>query len=572
MILDRNKINALVCEILISFSLLLLMPNISQAVSLTFVSDTISTSAPSAASSHTIRFTATNSIPPSGSIEVVFPNEIVIPAGFDFSDVDLAVATSTAYSDRTLAAAASASDDGVSVAIGTGGSITITLNSTTGINTGEKVEIQMGTIASYGGAGDTNITNPPATGGYRILITTYTNTGTEIDSAKAMIFIIDQVTAGPVDTSSVLAPPIRANGLPAGLLPSGTQNVEMSVETNENATCKYSNTSGVSYASSTNMFTTTGTTLHRTVITGLENDGAYSYYIRCIDQQDNENNDDYEISFSIGIELTATGGSTGGGGGSGSSSGGGGGSGSGNFLPTAGATFQGYTFSYGKVVVMRDGIEVGQSTAQTDGLFNIRVSGIERGTYTFGVYATDGQDGKTRTHSSTVSVIANTTNIVSDIVLSPIMFIDNESVMPGDSILVRGKAFPSETVEMRVIDQDTGSQESIFATTTTVTGAGDWEIVFDSTVLGVGTYELSARTIMGESVSEYSVPVYVGVGENPSPDIGLRADLNRDGKVNILDFSILLFHWDTDDEVADIDLNGVVNITDFSIMIFHWTG
>ena len=53
-------------------------------------------------------------------------------------------------------------------------------------------------------------------------------------------------------------------------------------------------------------------------------------------------------------------------------------------------------------------------------------------------------------------------------------------------------------------------------------------------------------------------------------------DLNVDGKVNIVDFSILLFHWGEDggdsSPPADINHDGIVNLTDFSVMIFHWTG
>ena len=69
-----------------------------------------------------------------------------------------------------------------------------------------------------------------------------------------------------------------------------------------------------------------------------------------------------------------------------------------------------------------------------------------------------------------------------------------------------------------------------------------------------------------------STVIYMGVGQDPSPDFSLRADLNKDGKVNLIDFSILLFNWNTDDTVADINQDGTVNLTDFSIMIFYWTG
>jgi hypothetical protein len=66
--------------------------------------------------------------------------------------------------------------------------------------------------------------------------------------------------------------------------------------------------------------------------------------------------------------------------------------------------------------------------------------------------------------------------------------------------------------------------------------------------------------------------LYVGLGEDPNPNFGNRSDLNRDGKVNLVDFSILLFNWKGSDAVADINQDGTVSLTDFSIMLANWTG
>jgi hypothetical protein len=52
------------------------------------------------------------------------------------------------------------------------------------------------------------------------------------------------------------------------------------------------------------------------------------------------------------------------------------------------------------------------------------------------------------------------------------------------------------------------------------------------------------------------------------------ADINRDGKVNIYDFSILMFWWRATKIVhpyVDINKDGKVNLTDFSIMMHAWT-
>ena len=99
----------------------------------------------------------------------------------------------------------------------------------------------------------------------------------------------------PGDTT----PPTISNGTPSGELSKGTTSTTISVTTNENATCKYSTSSGTAYASMTDTFTTTGTTTHSFVGAGLSNGNRYRYYVRCQDSASNVNASDYTISFSI---------------------------------------------------------------------------------------------------------------------------------------------------------------------------------------------------------------------------------------------------------------------------------
>ena len=94
-------------------------------------------------------------------------------------------------------------------------------------------------------------------------------------------------------------PPVRSSGSPTGTLPAGTTATTLSLTTNENATCKYSTTAGISYDSMTNTFTSTGQTSHSTSITGLVGGQTYKYYARCKDAAGNKNTDDYLITFSV---------------------------------------------------------------------------------------------------------------------------------------------------------------------------------------------------------------------------------------------------------------------------------
>ena len=53
----------------------------------------------------------------------------------------------------------------------------------------------------------------------------------------------------------------------------------------------------------------------------------------------------------------------------------------------------------------------------------------------------------------------------------------------------------------------------------------------------------------------------------PTPKPG---DLNGDGRVGVIDFSILLSKWNTSDPAADLNQDGKVNILDFSILLSNW--
>ena len=99
-------------------------------------------------------------------------------------------------------------------------------------------------------------------------------------------------------------PPIRDNGLPTGELATGTTETTLSLTTDENANCKYSTTAGTEYDAMIGIFDITGETEHSTSITGLENGQSYVYYVRCQDELENTNIDDYEISFSVANEIS----------------------------------------------------------------------------------------------------------------------------------------------------------------------------------------------------------------------------------------------------------------------------
>jgi hypothetical protein len=108
---------------------------------------------------------------------------------------------------------------------------------------------------------------------------------------------LDVITFTPV--GGFKTEPFRLNGQPTGTLATGTTQITLTLETSENATCRYGTTAGVPYGLLTASFTSTGSTSHATLVTGLSNGNGYDYYVRCVDEAENVNTDDFIISFAI---------------------------------------------------------------------------------------------------------------------------------------------------------------------------------------------------------------------------------------------------------------------------------
>ncbi len=156
----------------------------ANAANLTDVSDTLTDSAPSAVSNHTIDF-----IHPAGSTGVANGEDIVLtfPAGFDLTgiaeeDIDILVdAANKPVAEWSV--------------VNGGSSLTITID-TGSIAAGASTQILIGTNATNEGSPDTQITNPGAEGSYEIDIDAGLN-----DSGSTRVVIMTSVTvSATVDT------------------------------------------------------------------------------------------------------------------------------------------------------------------------------------------------------------------------------------------------------------------------------------------------------------------------------------------------------------------------------------
>ena len=579
-----------------------------QAVQISPIRDLISTSAPSTLANHTITLTVSGAglriddADGNDRIRIVFDENTPDAFGGGIEggmsaliadDIDITVDDGMGALDYDVGSGCAMGDEFDFVLDAVNEEIDLVLCSGGalpggGLSGGDIVEIEIGTHASFSMTPGINQIENPATAGQSYPVTVYLDDdGVDadwVDRGETRIMVIAPVTTG-VEVIEP-GPPIRSNGLPDMDLPNGTTQVVMSLDTNIIANCRYDTVAGTDYSMMPFSFSVLPTTQHETTLTGLTDETTYTFYIRCSHPVGGDNPDDFIITFSIlgpGSGMgSGSGGGAGGGSGGGSSTGNAGGSGSGGpgssgssgkpFPNIEDAAFfmTGWTSRQADVRILKDGQVIAEAQASITGEFSLAILEMAQGVHSIGVSATD-EDGQTsRAVPFTFAVEPDTTTIISDVLLPPTVNLSATTIDPGGTLSVNGMSVPSQPVEVWI--SVAGERNAEIRQETTAGADGRWGLALNVD-LPVGAYDVRARSFHPQvGWGEFSARLPLGVGQEGPIDTCERSDINKDTRVNLIDFSILLFHWTTNFPDADINLDGIVNLTDFSIQLFCWTG
>lgn len=610
-----------------------MMPQSALALNVNEYKDTLSDSGPSEFSNHTFSFKLNTALSPGARIEITPPTgfSVLSTTTFSVRNVELRVNSILRSSDAVAAPGV----DQVEITTGAPGFFRYTLAPDFSITSGSQLELRIGNhtstalpaVTTY--STSTGTTTSPADvepvknssdlGVHEIKMEIYD--GGLVAKEEFVIFLNEKVNIPKIDTTELI-PPFRFNGAPTSSVGGTTLNVEISLETDELAICKYDVTPDVVFAVMPNQFSNTGYLFHSQVVAVTPNTVA-TFYVRCIDDEGNFNTDDYLIQFIVndvptgsstsegnidgdgtGSGSSGTGDGSGGGGttgasdgeqpleggssGAGGSGGGGGGGSGGNTGSTAGGGFEstdapyrsgdgrviisGYAYPNSAVGILVDGNFFETVKANSSGVYSITLDEIARGVYTFGVYAEGDNKIKSSTFSTSFTVTGARTSALGNINVSPSILVSPDPVDPGQALTVSGYSLPNASVTIQNGRLNTNSPKEYQAVSDS---QGRWSTTIDTTGFSVDTYQIRAKAVQtGGASTHYSDHVFYGVGQ--SADVPLDADLNRDGKINLIDFSILLYWWNTaggdSDPPADINRDGKVSLTDFSILLFNWTG
>ncbi|KKT58960.1 MAG: 1, 4-beta cellobiohydrolase [Candidatus Giovannonibacteria bacterium GW2011_GWC2_44_9] len=262
-------------------------------------------------------------------------------------------------------------------------------------------------------------------------------------------------------------------------------------------------------------------------------------------------------------------------------SGGGGGGGGGILFNQTRVILRGYAYPSANLFVLKDGSQASNVRAQGDGKWETDVE-LAGGIYTFSVYAVDSEGRRSITYSFTTNVSKDQAVTISDIIIPPTIGADKAQVKLGNDIKFFGAAYPNSQINVII------NSERVFADQATSSRFGLWNYTLNSANLETGEHVTKSQAVIAKSlVSGFSESLAFRVGDNdvlfgkllaplrPAPACGKNGDINGDGKINIVDFSIMLFFWNQrspQNSCTDTNKDGVVSIFDFSIMLFWWNG
>lgn len=247
-----------------------------------------------------------------------------------------------------------------------------------------------------------------------------------------------------------------------------------------------------------------------------------------------------------------------------------GGGGGGAWVPPVVETkvvLQGKAYPSSSITILKDGQVSALTQADSGANFKVELTTLTAGTYTFGVWGEDLKGRKSIVFSFTTSVSSGTITTVSGIFLPPTIELEETTLRRGEMLNIMGQTAPASEITVSI-----HSPEEIIKKTQ-ADEVGFWDYPLDTIELDEGTHTSRAKATSPEGLlSSYSQSLSFNVGKPLVEGVCPNADLNGNGRVNLVDFSILLYWWGKSNACADQNQNGVVDLADFSVMMYWWTG
>ncbi len=257
--------------------------------------------------------------------------------------------------------------------------------------------------------------------------------------------------------------------------------------------------------------------------------------------------------------------------------------GGGSAIRPSAVVFSGFAYPGASLVFLKDNSVIGTDVANTEGLFKKNIV-INSGLTTLSLYARDWQGLVSPTVNISIYIPPSAQVDITSIMLGPTITAP-ASVALGSIVTITGSGLPESTIRLFNLEGTSAGPA-----TTVVDASGRWKIAFQTKGLSVGEYGFKANaqaTAAQGSLTAFSSALrFRLLGQEQIKDLEdelpaqcIGSDFNADGAINIVDFSIMLFYWNsplpesiTTNKCVDLVPDGVVNLRDFSVLMHDWTG
>lgn len=242
-------------------------------------------------------------------------------------------------------------------------------------------------------------------------------------------------------------------------------------------------------------------------------------------------------------------------------------------------SFSGISSPRSRIIILKDGQIFNTLYASESGAFQVTINNQALGVYNFGLYYEDPSGNLSNITPFQIRIVDQTPVIFRNIILPPTIKISPNQVYVNSQISIEGYTAPNSIVYLSN-SQNTNSLISAvsdvngrYAATYTTTNIGGNFYLRAKTVSSVGYESIFSRNAF---FSVFTIDAEIP----PLPDkqipvvFPVCVDSNRNNRVNLVDFSIMLYWYEKPNPPNTVDCNGdkIVNLVDFSVLMYYWTG
>lgn len=241
---------------------------------------------------------------------------------------------------------------------------------------------------------------------------------------------------------------------------------------------------------------------------------------------------------------------------------------------TASVSFSGIAYPQSPVILLKDGQIAKTTQSDAEANFQIIIPTILAGNYIFGLYAKDNGGIASSLVIIPVSLNIDKATNISGIFIAPTITTDKSEVKKDEDIFISGQSAPEAKIQIFI-----KSEEKELSVDTVADKDGKYNYSFNTSSLDFGEYQVTVVALFDNTSSNLGRIINFIVGtqtvfKKRMPEYPLIADFSKDGRVDLIDFSIVIYWLGRPNPPAEVDLdgNGQIDLVDFSIMAYWWTG